>query len=333
MQSVASLLQTVFDHPSFQAVVRALAPPLAESENSSASAARRQHEITLAGLTRTAKALVIAGLAHRLKRPLVVLTAEREATETLRQTTAAFLDWLEPGSSAQASVLPWYDVTPYEGRSPHAQISEQRAITLWNISRGGARVVFAPSLSACGRFRDSVYYRSLALELKAGDELSLDDLIEHLAGGGYEAHEPVDSAGVYSVRGGIADVYPPEVEWPFRLEFFGDQIETVRQFDPANQRSRQSVPSALILPLSEHRRSPELFRSMVRTLRERGGGPENGREPAWVPEYSAVFPGWEFFAPLGEARSNTLFQLFKEPLIVWDEPAETVREMQSLRAA
>src|SRR5579875_2465101 len=152
---------------------------------------------------------------------------------------------------------------PPEGRPPPAGNAEPSAIKLWNIAQGRARIVVAPVLAACGRLRDARYYRSLGLQLKLGDELSLDDLVEHLAGVGYEAQEPVEDVGSYSVRGGIIDIYPPEVDWPFRIEFFGDQIESIRQFDPASQRSRQSVDSGLLLPLSEHRRSSVFFQSLV----------------------------------------------------------------------
>ncbi|MGH9403023.1 MAG: transcription-repair coupling factor [Terriglobia bacterium] len=327
MQTLHNLLQPVFDHPSFRAAAETLAsqPP----------AGRR---VSLAGLTGAAKALVLAGLAHKLARPLVALTAERETTEALRQNIATFLEWLEPGTAGSVCVLPGYDVTPYEGRSPHAEIAERRAITLWSIAEGRARIVLAPALAGWGRFRDAIYYRSLALRLKTGDELNPQDIVEHLAAVGYEAHEPVDGVGFYSVRGGIIDIFPPEADWPVRAEFFGDQIESLREFDPASQRSRRPIPSALLLPLSESQRSAAFFQSLVRSLGERAKmgaelNTEVGREPAWAPEYSTPFPGWEFFAPLAAPHPHNLLALFKEPVVIWDEPVETLRQMRAAREA
>ena len=110
------------------------------------------------------------------------------------------------------SVLPAFDCSPYEGRSPHPEICEQRAVTLWRVARGNVRVLVAPLPAALGRFREASRYRSLALELKVSDELSLDDLIEHLTGIGYEPREPANTVGLFSVRGGIVDVYPPEAD-------------------------------------------------------------------------------------------------------------------------
>src|SRR5208283_3973984 len=117
--------------------------------------------------------------------------------------------------------------------------------------------------------------------------------VEHLRSVGYEPGEPVTAVGQYSVRGGIFDVFPPEAEWPFRLEFFGDQLESVREFDPSTQRSRQPAAQALLLPLSEAQHSPQFFTRLERvlTLRAREhaqarGIPLPAGEPEWAAEHS-----------------------------------------------
>jgi transcription-repair coupling factor len=313
MADLHSLLQPILEHASVRAAVAALSKPGAQP-------------MAVSGLTPAAKALVVAALAHQVNRPVVVLTQDNEAAQNYRQTTATFLEWLKPGAGASVQVLPAMDCSPYEGRSPHAEIQEQRAVALWSLTRGRVRVIFAPVAAALGRFRESAFYSSLALELKVGDELGLDDLVEHLRSVGYEPAEPVAAVGQYSVRGGIVDVFPPEAEWPFRLEFFGDQLESVREFDPSSQRSRKPVPQALLLPLSEAQRSPKFFERLVRvlTLRAREhaqsrGTPLPEREPEWAAEHTNTFPGWEFFVPLVEAHPYTLFSLLERPVLVWDE--------------
>ncbi len=309
------LLQPLFAHPAFQSPLRALAggePP----------------ESTIAGLTSTAKALVIAGLAHELRRPLVVLTGDNETAERLSSPARTVLGWLEPESEAGVSVLPALDSTPYEGRSPHPAISERRAVTLWQIAQGWTRILFLPLASALGRFRDRGYYRSLALDLKVGDEVSLDDLAEHLTAVGYEKGEPVSTPGQFSLRGGIVDVFPPETEWPARLEFFGDRIESIREYDPGTQRSRQPAPSVALLPFSEYRRSPALFERLVRTLAARAT-PQRAN-PDWVAEYANPFPGWESFYPLAEPCPHAVMGLFDRPMLIWDEPVERKTQLQKL---
>ncbi len=314
MADIHSLLQPLLEHASVHAAIAALSEPAAIQP------------LTISGLTPAAKAMVVAALANQVKRPVVVLTQDNEAALNYQRTTATFLEWLKPGAGSSVQILPALDCSPYDGRSPHAEIEEQRAVALWRLARGGVRVIFAPVAAALGRFRESAFFRSLALELKVGDELSLDDLVEHLRSVGYEPGEPVTAVGQYSVRGGIADVFPPEAEWPFRLEFFGDQLESVREFDPSLQRSRKPVPQALLLPLSEAQRSPKFFERLVRvlTLRTREhaqsrGTPLPDREPEWAAEHSNTFPGWEFFVPLVEPHTYTLFSLLEHPVLVWDE--------------
>src|SRR5438445_4229053 len=158
MPPIESLLEPVLEHPALKAALGAAL----------GAAGERSREITLSGLTRAGKAMVVAGIAHelrahKLERPVVVLTADNETAERLRETTSTFLDWLESGAESGGmvgetnpaggtpallpektrallervpgllSVLPALDVSPYEGRSPHAEILERRAVTLWNI--------------------------------------------------------------------------------------------------------------------------------------------------------------------------------------------------------
>ncbi|HEV3277625.1 MAG TPA: transcription-repair coupling factor [Terriglobia bacterium] len=306
--------------------------------------------LTLSDVTPAAKGFVLAAVARHVApdvgRPLLVLTRDNESADRLARTASTFLAWLGGRADAVAA-LPAFDCSPYQGRSPHPEILERRALTLWNVARGHTRFVVAPLAAALGRFADASYYRSLALEVKPGDELILADFAEHLAGIGYEPSEPVNAPGQFSVRGGIVDVFPPEAEWPVRIEFFGDQVESLREFDPSSQRSRHATPAVLILPLSEVRRSRGLFQVLIRKLAAREAPLAHAEaEPAWAAEYSAPFPGWEFFAPLAEPRPNTLAALMAQagqsagkgssakprpPATVWDEPLDRERDLITLQ--
>jgi transcription-repair coupling factor (superfamily II helicase) len=321
MTSALSLLNRVFNHPSIEAVAAAVAT-------------QGESQAALYGVAGAAKALVIAGLAHQLSRPVIVLTADNETAESLGKSTATFFEWLGESNPAPVATLPFFDVTPFEARSPHPEISERRAITLWHAAEGRTRVLFAPSSAAYGRFRPRSYYRSLALKLTVGDELTPDDLTDHMAGVGYELHEPVDDVGCYSMRGGIVDVFSPQAEWPVRIEFSGDEIDSLREFDPATQRSRRGIENTLVLPIAENRISSGFFRNLVQVLGQRcGKGRGAEREPDWAPEYSNIFPGWEFFAPLAEPHPKDLFSLLENPIVVFDEPSVLRKQTKALREA
>jgi transcription-repair coupling factor (superfamily II helicase) len=329
MPNLQPFLDPLLEHAAFRGAIQAL----------TGDAPTTREPLTISGLTPSAKALVVAGIAHRLARPVVVLTADNETAAHLQRTTSTFHAWLEPLSSPAVLTLPALDCSPYEGRSPHAEILEQRAATLWSVARGRVRVLYVPVAAALGRFQERSRYSSLALKLEVGDELDLNDLTEHLGGVGYEGGEPVSDVGQFSVRGGIVDVFPPEAEWPFRIEFSGDRIESLREFDPDTQRSRKPAAAALLLPLSETKRSRQFFEKLVRALATRANprreaeaqtSPRVEREPEWANEYANPFPGWEFFAPLVEPHSNSLFGLFENPVLLWDEPLDRHAQLKRL---
>jgi len=327
MPNLRSLLNPILEHAAFRRALQSL----------TAAAADAHPPATVSGLTGSAKALLVAGLAHQLARPVVVLTGDNETAANLQRTTATFLAWLEPPSGPTVLTLPAFDCAPYEDRSPHAEILEQRAVTLWSVAQGRARVLYVPIAASLGRFQERALYSSLALEIKVGDELTLGDLTEHLEGVGYEREEPVSDVGQFSMRGGIVDTFPPEAERPFRIEFSGDQIESLREFDPTTQRSKRPVQAALLLPLSETKRSPQFFTKLVRALEKRviprgAAGRQTGarveREPEWANEYAGPFPGWEFFASLVDPHPNSLFALFNNPVLLWDEPLERSAQLK-----
>jgi len=319
MSDLRSLLDPILEHAAFRGVLQTL------TEAAPGAGA----QVTLSGLTSSAKGLVVAGVACQLSRPVIVLTADNETAANLQRTTSTFAHWLDPGSSQSVLTFPSLDCSPYEGRSPHGEILERRAVALWSVTQRQVRALVTPVSAALGRFRERAFYSSLALEIKAGDELTLEDLAEHLSGVGYEREEPVSDAGQYSVRGGIVDVFPPESEWPLRIELWDDRIESLREFDPDTQRSRKPVPRALLLPLSEVTRSRRFFQKLVGALdkrpnsrRDEATAPRFEGQPEWAGEYENPFPGWEFFAPLVEPHPRSLFGLFDNPVVLWDEPLD-----------
>ena len=326
-------------------------PALRAAREAACQAEVKRPSLTISGLTPGAKAFSSAAVALNAVSPVLVLTSGNESADHLARMISTFLGW-QGGPRERVFALPAFDCSPYEGRSPHPEILERRALALWKIARGECRVLVAPIAAALGRFADASYYKSLALELKTGDELSLADFSEHLTGIGYETAEPVSAPGLYSVRGGIVDVFAPEADWPVRIEFFGDQVESLREFDPTTQRSRHNVSSTLILPLCEIKRSPGLFKILTARLAAREAEhPGASGGPAWQAEYSVPFPGWEFFAPLAEPRPNTLVSLLSQtsrlaagpadgagtkppvpPVLMWDEPRDRERQVVDLLA-
>ena len=216
--------------------------------------------LTFSGLTPTAKALYATLLWQATERNLIIIVENNKQAESFFEALETFFDLLVAGRNVpRPQLLPALDVLPSQNLSPHAEICEQRAVALWRLASQRALVTVTPVGAALLRGEPAGYYRQLALSLQVGDEIPLDSLLEHLENIGYGKREPVEMVGEYSIRGGILDVFPPESGSPFRLEFFGDQIESMRRFDVESQRSVLKTDECLLLPLVEFPKSRPFF--------------------------------------------------------------------------
>src|ERR1700742_214705 len=313
---------------------------LADLEHSEAFERVRRHlsggtgRRRVSGLTFTARALYLPLFVRAAAAPCVIIVADNKAAEALH---AAVLSACElNGALAPESVLrlPAHDVLPFENLSPHPEIQETRAATLWKIATNQARLVIAPVEAACMKLFPRDYYRALTLHLKIGEEYMPDMLVEHLLSVGYTKVDIVEMPGQVTLRGGILDVYSPEMDRPVRIDFFGDEIESIRKFDPETQRSSAPLDHALLLPLTETPVTDKLLPAINARLTRAGtagAALEGGEEPAELLTHvssrtgeATVFPGWEFFAPVAGANLSLLDLLSASgpaPRVFIEEPA------------
>jgi len=267
---------------------------------------------SVSGLVNTAKALYLVLLYQATEKPFFVIVDGNKQAETLLESTEVFFQLLFEGRDLPSpQLIPALDVLPHQRLSPHNEISEKRAAGLWRLSTQKIPITIVPLASALLRTESAEFYRQLAVTLRTGEEIPLEDLVQHLDGIGYQRRDPVEMVGEYSVRGGIFDVFPAEASKPVRIEFFGDEIESIRQFEVESQRSILKIPSTTLLPLAEYPRSRPLLRQLAEAAEQADLDLSNPGE---------VFPGWEFLVPLVRPRTHDLFSLNREALIILDEP-------------
>ena len=250
-----------------------------------------------AGLTELAKAIAVAHITHELRRPAFLLVESNKKAEAIAETLR-FCFTVFPGVSGGVGVLPAFDTLPWESRSPHADILERRAATLYRLAAGEVSLVIAPAAAALWRYRDSTEYADLTRELEKDADVPLQDFLAHLGATGYARTEMVELPGQFAVRGGIVDIFSPEAPRPVRVELLGDTVESVREFDPRTQRSIAPVNRTVVLPLTEW---------------------QVPREPG-----VAAWPLPTYWGPAGTLGVRSLFELSAsslEPLIFVNEPA------------
>jgi len=296
LPAVRERLEAVLRHPSVEGVLGALRDGA-------------QH-ISLSGLHDVAKALVAAYLTHELRRPAFFITDSNRRAEALAETVRFFSN-IFPGVSGGVATLPAFDTLPWESQSPHPDILERRAATLFRLTDGQVSLVIAPVQAALWRFQDATLYLSLARTLTKDAEVPLEELIAHLAGVGYTRTEMVELPGQFAMRGGIVDVFSAEAPRPVRIELLGDTVESVREFDPRTQRSIAPVQRTTLLPLTEWN-----VAALV-------GATQSASQ--------AAAPTWEatsFFGPSEQSGQSSLFELAEsslKPVVFLDEP-QNLRE-------
>jgi transcription-repair coupling factor (superfamily II helicase) len=199
---------------------------------------------TRARVSESALPLLLASLHQLLERGLVVVLPEDADARDAAEAAAWFL------GDDVVGLLPSRGVTWESGLAPPPHLVGERARALHVLARGGLVCASARGLAEGLPPADT---RADPVEVSPGLELGVEGLGESLALGGYERVERVDDRGQFAVRGGIVDVFPTTGREPFRVEFFGDEIESVRAFSPFTQRALHPVAEATLYPAAERR--------------------------------------------------------------------------------
>ncbi|MFZ0758513.1 MAG: transcription-repair coupling factor [Candidatus Sulfotelmatobacter sp.] len=282
--------------------------------------------IRVSGLTPTAKALLLVLFQRTAGRPLIFVVNDNRCVEDFIPVLRGFCELTAACAPDSVISLPARDVLPYQNLSPHPELQEERATALWKIATGTASIVVSPVAATAIRLRSSDYYTDLARTIRRGESFDLESLLAHLNTVGYASTDVVEMPGQYAVRGGILDVYSPEADRPLRIEFFGDEADSIRKFDPASQRSSTPVDEALLLPLTETPVSEQLLGAIhTRLSGRRIAGNEQIVEAAVRAGGVNIFPGWEFYSPVAGADS-TIFDLLPRASVLLDETDQLKQE-------
>ena len=260
-------------------------------------------KIRTSPLPDSADSLALAQLAESCaaeRRLLVVVSADALAA----QRVADELPWFSRGR--QVALLPDWETLPYDHFSPHHDLVSQRLATLYHVSRGECDVLVVAATTALYRLAPPDYLAAFTFFLKQGTRLDVDALRAQLALAGYQHVTQVVSPGEFSVRGGLIDLYPMGSPLPYRLDLFGDDIESIKTFDADTQRTLYPVPDVRLLPAREFpvdEAGRTRFRSRYREVFE--GDPL--RSPLYKDVSNGVMPGGiEYYLPLFFDKTATL---------------------------
>ncbi|WP_447928803.1 transcription-repair coupling factor [Vreelandella sp. EE27] len=203
----------------------------------------------------SATALALAQIANAA--PLLVVTPSTASAQRLEQDLAFY---------SQVPVLPFpdWETLPYDSFSPHQDIVSARLRTLKLLQDGVKGIVLVPINTLMQRLPPVDYIAGRVMTLEAGTTLERESFRESLSRAGYRAVETVYEPGEYAMRGALIDLFAMGMDEPIRIDLFDDEIDTLRHFDPANQRSTDKVDKIELLPAHEY----SLSRSAIACFRE-----------------------------------------------------------------
>lgn len=280
------------------------------------------------GLTLPVKALVVSALAKRFHRPLVVVVDKAARAEEFYEALSFFLP-----CSRKPRLLrfPAWETLPYDEISPHPATSGLRMEALDALANGADDFIMTTSVEALVRrvVPASAVKRGV-VRINKGGALDLDKLAGNLARTGYRRTELTEDPGEFSIRGGIFDIYPGAAPCPYRMELFGDMVESIRGFDPANQRSVSEEESIAIPPFREVFYTPHMDPAQAYAdYMAQAGDPEGGRRITELLRSRSFFGGMENLAPFFFSEAPSLFDtLPPEAMFILDEEEDVLAHLK-----
>jgi transcription-repair coupling factor (superfamily II helicase) len=269
---------------------------------------------TWGNLPGAALSLAIAEAASNAKRFTLLLTADSQSAERLQDELAFF--------APQLPVLhfPDWETLPYDVFSPHQDIISQRIAALYRLPGLTHGVLVVPITTALHRLAPKRFLLGSSLVLDIGQKLDVEQMRARLEAAGYRCVDTVYEHGEFAVRGALIDIFPMGSALPYRIDLFDDEIETLRTFDPENQRSIDKVDSIRLLPAREFPVRKESVTGFRARFRERFDV-DFRRCPIYQDLSTGITPaGIEYYLPLFFDETSTLFDYLPEDTEVFSLP-------------
>lgn len=282
--------------------------------------------VSISGLVAgSARALIMAALQRETKRLFAIVTQSNKDLEPWENDLRFWYCALARTTNCENEVLtlPASESDPYAGSSPHPETLEQRALALWRLARNRQDFVLLTARALAGRTVLPEEVVSAGAVLALNDNQAPEELVQRLIACGYVREDPVGAVGEFSMRGGILDVWSPGQQSPVRIEFFGDEVDSIRQFDPESQLSTTQLKSVQLVPMRELVIRSEDFTRWAAAARQRWNDERYDRalrdRTAFADEGES-FAGWEWLIPIVRQRSGTVFDYLKDAVLIVDEP-------------
>lgn len=216
-----------------------------EYKNLIAALRQGKQKQLLYGLTGSYKTFIQAATTEALQVSCVIVTQQAAQAEQIFADLQAFL----PGD--RLFYFPEQDIMPYAVDARSQEITARRLAVLERLNSGKLSVVVVPVEALLAKLAPHNEYAERSICIQVGQQVNRDTLLKRLVEYGYERVDQVEGAGQFAARGGILDIFPLNREYPVRMELFGDDIDSLREFAIVDQRSKENLESIVVLPAKE----------------------------------------------------------------------------------
>ena len=284
--------------------------PKTSSEAFSRLAEQAEGAAVLEGLHEADAAFVFSGLFRFSSCSYLWLCRDNRQAEQIAENLKFFLP---AQGKDQVLLIPGAESDPYRGLSYHPEIAVRRALSLWKLLKGHQGFVVTTMECFTSRIPSPVEFLNNCFQLEVGNFMPLTHLVRRLRENGYVRDDPVSELGEFSNRGGIVDIFLPTHKNPVRIEFFGDEIDSIREFNSSTQRSIAHLTSCEVVPMREmiisdrdierwQEKAPEHWNQIrfAEALTEKLQFTENGE----------LFNGFEYVFPLVVNNEYSLLDFF-----------------------
>lgn len=297
-------------------------------------------EQLISGLAGSSRQLMMASLFEELKRPMMVVTHNMFAAQKIAE------DLQETLSPEQVLLYPANELIAAEAAISSPETLAQRIDVLSKLARGFQGVVVVPFAGVRRFLPAQNVFAEAQITVKVGESIQLEEFLRGMNQLGYERVERVETKGEMSIRGGIVDLFPLTSPVAYRIELFDDEVDSIRTFDPADQRSVDKIAELVIPPCKEiiadrnrfhnaAQHASELLEAQLGKMSDRQAKErlreEIGQEIEKLREHVYFNGLYQYIALLYPERQTLFDYMPKETLLVYDEPMrliETARQLE-----
>ena len=292
-----------------------------------------QKTVEVSELWGASKAFFLFGLCAEARCPVIVVTASEEEAEALAEDLSFFVHTMPRDQAGEHTItvraFPAWGVLPFEADSPDSRTVGERMRFLYQLVSGVPGIYLVPAQSLTQKLPPWALFVDSIKTITAKTQIDPDRFTAALVAAGYESASLVTRVGEFSRRGGIIDFFSPLHENPSRMEFFGDTIESMREFDPETQRSTAEIREAVVLPVREvmiDEQGIERFKKRFPVTSDvHGLSTQNSIDQI---QQGVLPPGGEFLAPFFYEMESLFHYLPQNSLFALIEPDDLKTDLE-----